>query len=193
MGRVKHDRSRYVSRVDEALAFAATWHAGQTRKGTAVPYIVHPVQVAAILRAWEFDDEVVIAGLLHDVLEDTACEEAELATRFGATVAETVRWCSEPNKDRPWEERKRDAVDRMRRMPPAAKAVSCADKSHNLHTMADALERGEPLWDRFKRGADSQIDYHRRALAALSSEWDHPMLAELRAALRRIETATSAA
>ena len=77
----------------------------------------------------------------------------------------------------------------MRVASPAMRAVSCADKAHNVHTIADALEAGEDPFARFKRGADAQLDYHRRALAALSDGWDHPILDELRAAIARVEAA----
>jgi guanosine-3',5'-bis(diphosphate) 3'-pyrophosphohydrolase len=180
--------SRYSSRIDAALAMAAAKHAGQCRKGTATPYIVHPVHVAWLLRAHGADEDTVIAGLLHDVLEDTDCTQSEIDAGFGIVVGAIVASCSESDKSRSWEERKREMVGRMRSMSDAAKMVQCADKAHNLHTMADALERKEPgFWGRFKRGPTAQLAYHHEALAALSDGFDHPILEELRAAVRRLE------
>ena len=179
---------RYSSRVDLALCFAAEKHASGLRKGTSTPYIVHPVHVAWLLAAYGLNEDTVIAGLLHDVLEDTECTAAEIEARFGAAVSAVVLSCSELDKGRPWEERKRDMVTRMRSMTPAARAVECADKAHNLHTMADALEGGEAkLWERFKRGPEAQVAYHRAALAARADGFDHPILHELRGALARVE------
>jgi (p)ppGpp synthase/HD superfamily hydrolase len=180
----------YSSRVDAALTFAAIAHGDQRRKSTDVPYITHPVHVAMILVRHGCDEDTIIAGILHDVLEDTETDAATLEARFGPRVTETVIACSEPNKEIPWEERKTGAVERMRRMPPAARAVCCADKAHNLHTMADVLERGEDVWARFRRGAAAQINYHRNALEALRDGWTHPILEELEAALRRIDELT---
>lgn len=186
------DMSRYSTAVDVALSFAARSHADQRRKGTDIPYIVHPVHVARMLECYALDEPTVIAGILHDVLEDTDCTAVELERQFGADITRTVQQCSEPDKRVSWEERKRGAVERMRVMTPSARAVSCSDKAHNLHTMADAIERGErDFWQRFKRGPEAQLDYHRRALAALSTGWDHPILGELRAALARVEALTT--
>ncbi len=179
---------RYSPRIDQALSFAAEKHAAQRRKGTAVPYIVHPVHVAWLLQSYGLDEDTVVAGILHDVLEDTATSRAELVAIFGEAVAETVWQCSEPDKSLPWEERKQGAVARMHAMTPAARAVSCADKAHNLHTIADSLDQGDQsVWQRFKRGPAAQLDYHRQALAALADGWTHPLLDELRAALARLE------
>ncbi len=186
MSRVDHT-FRYSARIDRALSFAAGKHSGQSRKGTEVPYIVHPVHVAWLLQAYGLDEYVVVAGILHDVLEDTPCTRQELTSEFGEEVTEIVVWCSDPDKREPWEARKDAAVARMRVMTPAARAVSCADKAHNLHTMADAVERGEPnVWRRFQRGPLAQLDYHERALNALGTGYHHPILGELEAALQRL-------
>jgi (p)ppGpp synthase/HD superfamily hydrolase len=183
-------RSRYSPRIDAALSFAAEKHAQQCRKGTSVPYIVHPVHVARLLEAYGQDEDTVVAGILHDVLEDTACTREELLAVFGEQVADTVRQCSEPDKTLPWEERKSGAVNRMRQMTPSARAVCCADKAHNLHTIADALDGGEnTVWLRFRRGPAAQLGYHRAALAALSQGWSHPLLGELEDALARLDLA----
>lgn len=178
---------RYSSRLDSALSFAATAHGEQKRKGTEVPYVVHPVAVAALLASHGWDEDTVIAGLLHDVVEDTETSIESVRALFGDRVADIVAWCSEPAKSLPWEQRKREAIERMQRMPPRAKAVSCADKAHNLNTIADELARGVDVWRRFKRGREAQLDYHRRALEALRREFEHPILEELRLALERVE------
>jgi (p)ppGpp synthase/HD superfamily hydrolase len=178
----------HSSRIDAALSFAAIKHDGQRRKGTPVPYIVHPVQVARLLELHGLEEEVVIAGLLHDVLEDTGCTREELEAAFGPRVAEIVVGCSEPNKALSWEDRKAETVQRLSRASPAVRAVACADKAHNLSTIADTLDAGEDPYPRFERGADAQLAFARRALAVLEQGWEHPLLDELRAALRRLES-----
>ncbi|MFC1609352.1 HD domain-containing protein [Myxococcota bacterium] len=180
--------TRYSSRIDAALTFAAQKHAGQRRKGSSTPYVVHPMHVAWLLQAYGHDEDTVIAGILHDVLEDTSCTRGELEGRFGKTVTDTVWEVTEPDKSLSWEERKRNAVARMHHMSPSGRAVTCADKAHNLHTIADALERGERhVFERLKRGPAQQLEYHRHALEALSVGCDHPILGELGGALERVE------
>ena len=78
-----------ISRIEEAYAFSDSAHQGQTRK-SGIPYISHPLAVAEIIAGWQLDAQAVMAALLHDVMEDTAVNKQEIATRFGEPVAELV-------------------------------------------------------------------------------------------------------
>jgi (p)ppGpp synthase/HD superfamily hydrolase len=92
----------YSARFDEALAFAACAHRTQVRKGTphpGVPYIVHPMHVATLLRVHGFDEDLVIAGLLHDTVEDCDVEVGAIASQFGDAVATLVRAVTEQKTD----------------------------------------------------------------------------------------------
>lgn len=99
--------------IHEAIYFAAKAHDGQKRKGTAMPYVVHPFEVAAILMEEGAAEEVVAAGLLHDTVEDTAVTAADIREKFGPRVEALVLACSE-EKDLPWEERKGRMLARVR-------------------------------------------------------------------------------
>lgn len=179
--------SAYRARVDQALGFAAQCHVRQRRKGSDVPYIMHPVHVAWLLNRHGFGEDVVIAGLLHDVIEDTGCTAQELEKLFGVRVSRCVVAVSEPDKSLSWEERKAQAVSRMQSMDQDARAVSCADKAHNLHTIADALEAGNTeIWQRFNRGEQVQLAHYRQALDALADGFAHPIVDEFRWALDRL-------
>src|SRR5690242_11521209 len=94
--------------LKSAFDWAAVWHKDQHRKypGVLVPYMSHVAGVAAILSRHGFDEPVVAAGALHDVMEDCGVGHDELAHRFGAVVADLVRHVSEQDKSLPWEERK---------------------------------------------------------------------------------------
>ena len=171
----------YSSELDAALNFAATRHAGQRRKGSDVPYLVHPVHVALILREYRYPLPVQIAGLLHDVVEDTDCTVAEIENEFGAWVAELVGYCTEPSKSMPWEQRKAALVEQLRSAPPEAKAVACADKIHNMATFVDALKAGrDDLWEHFSRDAADQLGYYKRVVDALATNFDGAIVSELR-------------
>lgn len=177
----------YSGRIDAALCFAARMHDGQRRKGTDVPYIVHPVAVGLILQRFGFGDDVIVAGILHDVIEDTSCDLETLRAKFGDRVAAWVVAVSEPDKSLEWEIRKEQAVARLHHMPFEAKAIVCADKAHNLHTLADAIEGGDPnVWQRLKRGRGPQLTHHRAVVDTLRSIFDHPIADELGRALRRL-------
>jgi guanosine-3',5'-bis(diphosphate) 3'-pyrophosphohydrolase len=141
-------------RLEEALCWAAECHLGQTRRGEGTPYIAHVVAVAIILDRSQFDEDTVIAGLLHDVVEDTPVTVAEVAARFGSSVAEIVRHCSEKKTDelgiaRPWLDRKRDHIAAIGNAPLAARAVVLADKMHNLLSIEIDLLEGRPIWSLF--------------------------------------------
>src|SRR5262249_39032357 len=120
-------------RLEQALRWSARCHEGQARKGGGVPYFQHVAAVALVLDRAGFQEDVVIAGLLHDVVEDTAATFEEVAARFGPAVGEMVRHCSEAKTDaegrkRPWIDRKRDHLAALAGASSSARAVILADK-----------------------------------------------------------------
>jgi (p)ppGpp synthase/HD superfamily hydrolase len=169
--------------LDAALAFAATAHQGQKRKGTGTPYIVHPVGVMLVLlQAGETDADVLAAALLHDTLEDAGVKPAELRERFGERVAEIVVGCSEPDRRASWEARKQHTVTYLQTAPRAVQLVAAADKLHNLRSLAaDYAEVGEALWPRFKRGRAEIAWYYHAVIGSLKTGGlaGHPLLLEL--------------
>jgi myo-inositol-1(or 4)-monophosphatase len=167
-------------RLRSALAFAARKHHGQMRKGTDIPYIVHPVEVMAILAANGQHDEILIAGLLHDTIEDTGTKPEEIEALFGRRILDLVQAESE-NKDLAWKERKRAAIDHLRSASPEVKMVCCADKLSNLRSMyADQKEKGEALWERFN-APKSEIKWYYGEIrdAVWGSLSNYPMYQEL--------------
>lgn len=124
------------ARVLEAARFAARHHAGQHRKGaSAEPYVVHPLEVAQILaEAGEGDPDVLVAAVLHDLIEDTAVSAADLAVQFGHRVADLVREVSD-DRSLPKSERKRLQVEHASRLSPGAKRIRLADKISNVRSM----------------------------------------------------------
>lgn len=183
----------YSEAIDRALAFAATAHRTQTRKGTETPYIMHPVHVAMILMRHGFGEEVVMAGLLHDVVEDCDIELAEIHSRFGARVAELVDYVTERKQEpgerkRPWRERKEEQLSRLREMDEEAAALKAADCLHNCQTtLADLEELGDALWSRFNAGPDEQRWYYGSIVSILrDSLGDHPLARELSEAVAKL-------
>lgn len=167
--------------LHRAFAFAATAHGAQRRKGSDVPYIVHPCEVAQILTANGCGAAVVTAGLLHDTLEDTAATPAQILAEFGPEVLRLVQACSE-DKSLRWEARKQHTIDSLQgEADEAVRQLACADKVSNLRSMkADLAQRGEGLWSCFKRGREQQAWYYRRITAALAG-LDLPMYREMQA------------
>jgi (p)ppGpp synthase/HD superfamily hydrolase len=160
-------------RFTRALELAYELHAGQTRKGSGVPYFGHLLGVTSIVIETGSPEDEVIAALLHDAAEDQGGRETleRIRSEFGDAVAGIVESCSdsfgEPRP--PWEERKRAYLAHLEEASEAALRVSLADKLHNVRTIVvDYRDVGEELWERFNADRDEVLAYY-RALAAIFS------------------------
>jgi len=175
--------------LKSALDWAAVWHKEQRRKypGADVPYVSHVAGVAAILSRHGFDETVVAAGALHDVLEDCGVSHDELVRRFGAPVADLVRHVSEEDKSLSWEERKRAYLEHFTHEPWSAQAITLADKIDNLQSiLVCAATFGDP-WPMFKRGRDAQVDRFRELLERARALPAHPLIDEYARTLVDVE------
>lgn len=182
----------YSPRLDIALELATIAHQHQHRKGKPVPYIVHPVHVAILLLQYGFSEEVVLAGVLHDVVEDTEMGIAPIRAQLGERVAELVLQMTDaPYRERQqltWEAQRERVLAHLRHGDPDVVAIKVADLLHNVATLRLALEEeGSAVWERFTRGPALTIDFHRKILAvAEQTLGNHPMVAELRDTIERV-------
>lgn len=99
--------------IQRAIIFGTQKHEGQKRKGTGIPYIVHPMEVMQILTELQCTDETIIAGILHDVLEDTKTNPNEIREMFGVNVLRIVLSVTE-DKSKTWQERKQQTIDNLK-------------------------------------------------------------------------------
>jgi hypothetical protein len=119
------------------------------------PYFIHLAEVGWMLQEAGCAPVTVAAGYLHDTIEDLKWSERELAKRIGSKqVARLVAWVSETEKDetdpKNWEYRNANYLDKIRRAPVSAKAISCADKTSNLLDMTRLVRAGYPT-EKFTR------------------------------------------
>jgi (p)ppGpp synthase/HD superfamily hydrolase len=182
----------YSARYDAALAFAARAHRNQLRKGTDIPYIAHVTHVSVLLIRLGFDEDVAIAGLLHDVVEDCGVRSDEIAAEWGARVAQIVQALSEPlapnGAELEWEAARAAKLEQLRAGGPDVAAVKAADALHNVRSiLADLLEVGPVVWQRFKRGPAPMLGYY-RGIVAGARAWlgEHELVAELEAAVEEL-------
>jgi len=159
-------------RLQRAFRYAAEKHAGQTRKQSAVPYLSHLMAVAALVLEAGGDEDMAIAALLHDVVEDCGGMPRLLEIRrlFGPVVGKIVEGCTdsfgEPKPE--WMERKKDYLRGVARADVKTRLVSASDKLHNVRTiLADYRQHGEAIWARFTGKKDGTLWYYR----ALSDEY----------------------
>ncbi len=179
---------------ERALLFAVRKHAGQTRKGTAAPYISHLLSVAALVLEAGGDEDLAIAALLHDVVED--CGGApmlqEIRRRFGKRVAHVVDGCTDTdlNPKPPWRQRKEDYLKHLRIADADVRLVSAADKLHNARSiLADYREIGEPVWERFQGKRNGTLWYYRALLDEFRKGKANPLVNQLERVVKELEAA----
>ena len=149
-----------------AFALAAKKHAGQTRKASTIPYIAHLIGVASLVLEAGGDEDLAIAALLHDVVED--CGGApmlkEVRRRFGPRVAKVVDGCTDADTypKPPWRERKENYIRHLQDADADTHLVSAADKLNNVRSIiSDYRVLGESVWSRFNGGREGTLWYYR--------------------------------
>jgi (p)ppGpp synthase/HD superfamily hydrolase len=176
----------------QALIYASTKHHGQVRKGTDIPYITHPVAVAEILSRYDCTPDVVYAGLLHDVIEDTQVTQSELTEQFGANIAALVIAVSETkteaNKRIAWEVRKLHQLQILEDSGAEVAQLKAADVLHNLTTIVMDMElSGDEVWQRFNANKNKQLWYYSTLISVLIDKLgDHRLSMELQNVLTRL-------
>lgn len=187
-------------RYQSAFEYVFQQHDGHFRKGTNTPYLAHLIAVSSLVMEHGGTEDEAIAGLLHDVVEDTNATIKDVYERFGADVAETVAHCSEDKEDahgkeRPWKDRKASYIAKLANPSTAHSTllVSNADKLHNMRAIvSDYQTNGDALWARFnpQAGADGTLWYYRSlAEIYLNHPNGTPSLArELNAAVQQLDT-----
>ena len=146
----------------EAKHFAIMAHNGQVRKSEKEkPMVIHPILVGNLVESWGFDDNVVAASFLHDVVEDTTYTLSDIEHIFGTDIAYLVMCASESDKKMSWEDRKKETIAKVRTLNIRAKAIICADKINNMESLINKFAReGKRDFSAFKRGEEDQKWYY---------------------------------
>jgi (p)ppGpp synthase/HD superfamily hydrolase len=174
-----------------AFLFAAEKHAGQTRKTTTVPYIAHLMGVASLVLEFGGDEDMAIAALLHDVVEDCGGKPMlkEVRRRFGSRVAKIVDGCTDSDTDPkpPWRERKERYLRHLQTADDETRLVSAADKLNNVRSiLADHREVGEAIWARFHGGREGTLWYYRSLLEEFLGGKPNRLIRELELAVHEL-------
>ena len=201
------DHALFSPLIEHAIELSAQWHDGTYRKSVwrdpafevpegediQIPVIAHLAAVASIVHRAGWDEETVAAAYLHDTIEDMnqhgqRLRRKQLREAVGPAVAKLVAQVSEQKLNeegemRPWRDRKEDYIDSLRTGGPQAVAISLADKIHNLWSINQSLESGEPIFDALSGGMEAQHWFHQAVLEA-STEYDDPRLAPMRERLQ---------
>jgi GTP pyrophosphokinase len=193
---VKPKSVKLGPRFLRAFSFAARKHAGQTRKASTIPYVAHLMGVASLVLEFGGDEDLAIAALLHDVVED--CGGApllkEVRRRFGRRVAKIVDGCTDSDSypKPPWRERKETYIRHLKSADAETRLVSAADKLNNVRSiLSDYREVGESVWARFNGGRDGTLWYYRALLEEFRRPRPNRLIRELELAIRELEAAAS--
>jgi (p)ppGpp synthase/HD superfamily hydrolase len=193
MNHAEKEAPMLTQKLGQALALAVQAHDGQMRKGTAIPYIAHPMGVASIALEFGASEDQAIASLLHDALEDGGPHYAPLIeAKFGAAVLALVQACTDGVPDASgakadWGERKRAYLAHLAQAPDEVLLVSGADKLHNARAIvSDLITIGPDVFKRFKAGREGTLWYY-RALADVFTRRRAPMAVMLEAEVRQME------
>jgi (p)ppGpp synthase/HD superfamily hydrolase len=193
----------YSDAVNHAFAFAAKHHDRQVRKGTKLPYLTHPANVAVILTRYGCDDETVVAGILHDVVEDCVRDGytremlgQRIGEKFGETVLQTIlqvtyRRLDDDGVELSSADRKDDYLRRLPEASEPAKWVCAADKLHNARSTLSDLKRtmdSQTIWSRFSGGRRTTVAWYRDVYERLKNlGFNAPIMEELRVAVDELE------
>ena len=157
--------------VTQAMIFAAGKHDGAVRKGSKIPYIVHPMEAAAIAASLTDDPHLLAAAALHDVMEDCAVSYEELEARFGVRVARLVQADSQGSGKgvrEPWGLRKRAAVAKLAQADRELKLIVLADKLSNIRAIyRDYQREGAAMFAKFNQSDMRMHAWYYRSCAAL--------------------------
>lgn len=162
-----------TSLFDKAVKFATEAHRGTERRGKGYPYIIHPMEAAAIVATMTNDQEMLAAAVLHDTVEDTDVTIEQIRELFGDRVAELVQHETAPLDDSlTWREKKTAQLKQLAEAPRDSKIVALGDKFSNMSGIAlDYRQLGDEVWKRFHApNGKSDVEWYYRSLADAMSE-----------------------
>ncbi len=173
----------YSYRIEQAIRAATVLHQGQLRRGSApYPYVSHLFSVACIVADYTEDEDIIIAALLHDSLEDTDYTEEELEADFGPRVLSIVLGVSErtdPQDSRSWHERKNNYIDILFDAPPESLIVAIADTIHNMRSIVEEYQNNFPAYlSDFGGSLDDRLRLHERKGAVFNGRIENDIINE---------------
>jgi GTP pyrophosphokinase len=182
-------------RFRRAFLFASQMHAGQARKASTIPYIAHLMGVASLVLEAGGDEDLAIAALLHDVVEDCGGKPMlqQVRRRFGKRVAHIVEGCTDDDSGAfpkpPWRERKETYLRHLRTADADTRLVSAADKLNNVRSIvSDYRAVGESVWQRFQGGREGTLWYYRTLLEIFLQHKPNRITRDFAIAVRELDS-----
>ncbi|QQS61406.1 MAG: HD domain-containing protein [Candidatus Moraniibacteriota bacterium] len=186
----------YTMNIQKAIRFALKTHEvyqKQRRKGKDIPYIIHPLTVGFLLSQAQAREEVVIAGILHDTIEDSPdykkVNKDLIAERFGEEVAFLVYSVTENDRNLSWDERKKEALEHIQTFSKDSLLVKSADVIANVsELLADIFKDGDVVFERFSVSKEKTLNHMRKTIASLLLQWkENPFFEDLLFLQKKLE------
>ena len=154
-----------ITMISKAVMFAVLAHEKQKRKGTDIPYILHPMEAAIIVSQIKYDSDLICSALLHDVAEDSHLSKKSISTMFNKKIADLVFFQSE-DKSKSWKERKQHTITELSKLKDDdIKIVCLADKLANMRAISrDFHTLGDSLWKRFNVSDKNEQGWYYKGL-----------------------------
>ena len=158
--------------VSEAIVFSTIAHDGMRRRKSAAPYILHPLEVGAVVGTMTDNQEVIAAGILHDVVEDAGITIEEIGKKFGKRVMELVASETENKREElpaeeTWRIRKEESLEKLKASDDVEVLMLwIGDKLSNIRTIyRDFLVEGSAIWNKFHQSdVNVQAWYYRSVM-----------------------------
>lgn len=170
---------KYTLAIQRAIKFSVKTHEvyqKQKRKGKDIPYIVHPLCVGIILSLVGASEDVVIAGILHDTIEDSPeykkVNKKMIQERFGKKVADLVMNVTEPDRSLSWDKRKKEATSHIVKFNRNSLLVKAADTlSNTTELLDDYYKNGTEVFDRFKVSKEKVLRHYLEVIDKILAKW----------------------
>ncbi len=162
--------------LDKAIKLAVDAHSNQRRKGSDIPYIVHPLETLAIVSTMTNDEHVLAASVLHDVVEDTDVTIQDIKDQFGEKVAEYVEAESEDKRlgqseESTWKIRKKETIEDLKTASLEVQMITLGDKLSNVRSMYRDYNRiGDDLWQRFNQKDKNEHAWYYKSICDILSK-----------------------
>lgn len=162
-----------MTKLEQAVEFATKMHAGQKRKLTNLPYILHPMETAVIVSTMTNDEDVIVASILHDVIEDTPATDEDVRKLFGERVLSLVKSETEDKRDdlppeSTWRIRKEESLELLKKATREGKILWLADKVSNVRSMAEQyMKIGDAIFEHFHEHRKSEHEWYYRTIGEL--------------------------
>jgi (p)ppGpp synthase/HD superfamily hydrolase len=171
--------------IYKAIQTAIKAHEHQLRKLDNDVYVAHPLEVGVILAKHNLSDEVIVAGILHDTVEDTSLTIDQIESDFGSSVSQYVKFCSELNKGDSWKKRKLDYLSKLDDAPIEVLYIVCVDKLTNIQSIHRNFDvYGPNIWEKFNAGYEEQKWYYTAILEKLMPICGHRLYKALKLAVQ---------